>query len=70
MMALTSAGASVPVPPADHGHFLGSSACRDVMTLPSRPSAVPAARAHARRVLASGHPARIVKVVWAEWARD
>ena len=39
------------VPPAHHGHCVGSWACRDVRTLPSQPSAVPAARAHAQRVL-------------------
>ncbi len=51
MMALASASASVPVPPARHGHCLGSPAVRDVTTLPSRPSALPAGRAHARRIL-------------------
>jgi anti-sigma regulatory factor (Ser/Thr protein kinase) len=51
MTALAPAGASVPVPPARHGHCLGSSAIRDVMMLPSQPSALPAARAHAQRIL-------------------
>jgi len=51
MMALASASASVPVPPARHGHCLGSSAVRDVMKLPSQPSALPAGRAHAQRIL-------------------
>jgi Histidine kinase-like ATPase domain len=43
--------AGVPVSPAHHGHSFGSSTCRDVMTLPTQPSAVPAARASAQRVL-------------------
>ena len=51
MMALAWVCASVPVPPAHHGHCLGSSAVRDAMTLPSQPSAASAARAHAQRVL-------------------
>ena len=44
-------GLGTPVPPAHHGRCLGSSACRDVITLSSQPSAVGAARAHAQRVL-------------------
>jgi hypothetical protein len=82
MMALASACAPVPVPPAYHGHCLGSSAVRDVMTLPSR---------FPLRLLADGdavggrglavvealssrwgwHPVSrpgLVKVVWAEWS--
>lgn len=51
MVALASAGASVPVPPAHHGHCLGSSALRVVMTLPSQPSALPAVRARAHWIL-------------------
>jgi hypothetical protein len=44
----------VPTSPAHHGHCLSSSAVRSVITLPSQPSAAPAARAglaHERRWL-------------------
>jgi hypothetical protein len=51
MMPLAPAGASVPVPPAHHGHCLARAAVRDEMTLPSQPSALPAARARAQRIL-------------------
>ena len=50
-MAVASARASVPVPPAYPGHCPGSEAVGDVMTLPWQPAAASAARAHAQRVL-------------------
>lgn len=44
-------GLGEPAPPAHHGHCLGFLACRNVITLPSQPSAVGAARVHAQQVL-------------------
>ena len=54
MMALASVGASVPVPPAHHGHCLDSSAVGDVMTLPVVPVHVGLARERRRLLLAVG----------------
>jgi anti-sigma regulatory factor (Ser/Thr protein kinase) len=51
MVALASAGASVPVPPTHHGHSLEGWPLRSVITLAATDTAVPLARAHVRRLL-------------------